>query len=111
MKEELYIAVTLDENGNILDFDSTIEELEYEEGEIIGENWFDIFIKPDERNDVFRVFRENFESSDLLNISLWQHITDIKTKDGNHKLIDFENTILICADGKKVLYSKGVEYF
>jgi len=110
MKEKLYIAVALDENGNILDFDSTIEELEYEEGEVIGKNWFDIFIKPDNQLEVIKLFKENFYSEDLFNTNLWKHLTEIKTRDGHHKLIDFENSILIYENGKKALYSKGVEY-
>jgi PAS domain-containing protein len=111
MVKEFYISVTLDKKWDILDFDSTIEGLEYDKSEVIGKNWFDMFIEPDDQNKVLQLFQNNFYCNDLLNKNLWQHITDIKTKDGHHKLIDFENTILIYDNGKKVLYSKGVEYF
>lgn len=111
MKPQLYISVTLDEKEIILDFDSTIESLEYDKIEVIGKNWFDMFIERDDQNKVLQLFQNNFYCNDLLNKNLWQHITDIKTKDGHHKLIDFENTILIYDNGKKVLYSKGVEHF
>jgi hypothetical protein len=111
MEKEFYISVTLDEKGEILDFESTIDGLEYDKSEVIGKSWFDIFIEPNDQNKVLKLFQDNFYSDDLLNKNLWQHITDIKTKDGNHKLIDFENTILVYDNGKKVLYSKGIEHF
>jgi len=110
-RNQFDISVTLDEKGNILDFESTIEGLEYDKKEIVDKNWFDMFIEPDEQNKVFKLFQDNFYSDDLLNKSLWQHSTDIKTKDGHHKLIDFENTILVYDNGKKVLYLKGIEHY
>ena len=111
MGKELYISVTLDDKGEILDFKSTIEGLEYEKSDVIGKNWFDMFIEPEDQSEVLKLFQNNFYSDDLLNKSLWQHITDVKTKDGDHKVIDFENTILVYDNGKKVLYSQGVEHF
>jgi PAS domain-containing protein len=111
MNNQLYISITLDEKGYILDFESIIEGLKYDKSEVIGKNWFDMFIEPIDQSEVLKLFRDNFYSDDLLNKSLWQHITDIKTKDGHHKLIDFENTILVYDNGKKALYSKGIEHF
>jgi PAS domain-containing protein len=111
MGKEFYMSIALDDKGKILDFESTIDGLEYEKSEVIGKNWFDMFIEPIDHNKVLKLFQDNFYSDDLLNKSLWQHSTDIKTKDGHHKLIDFENTILVYDNGKKVLYSKGIEHY
>lgn len=106
-----YMSVVLDKNAIIMEFYSTIEGIKYDKSEVIGKNWFDIFIEPDEQSIVLKLFRDNFYSDDLLNENLWKHITDIKTNDGHHKLIDFENTILVYDNGKKALFSKGVEHF
>lgn len=108
--QQTSIRVILDEKGNILDYESTIKGLEYDKSEVIGKNWFDIFIEPEDQSKVLKLFNDNFYSNDLLDKSLWQHITDIKTKDQYHKLIDFENTILVYDNGKKALYLKGVEH-
>ena len=111
MDEKLYIRVILDEKGGILDFDATIEGLEYQKSEVIGKNWFDIFIEPEEQLEILKQFQANFNSENLLDKNLWQHTTDLKTKDGHHKLIDFENTILVYENGKKVLFSNGLEHY
>jgi len=111
MNQPLYISVVLDEQGDILDFESTIEGVEYDKSEVIGRNWFELFIEPDEQSEILKLFKDNFYNDDLLNKSLWKYTTDIKTKDCHHKLIDFENSILIYENGKKALYSKGMEHY
>lgn len=108
---EHYFEITLNQEGIIFKFESNIKGLDYQEKDIVGKSWFDIFIEPTEQERFKKLFEDHFHSEDFFNTPLWKHTTDIKTQDGHHKLIDFENTILIYPDGRKALYMLGLEYF
>ena len=104
------LNVVLNQNGIILSFESTIEELEYAQDEVLGKNWFDIFIEPTNRNMMFQLFIESFYGDNFLdkNIQLYTH--DVVTKNAHHKLIDFENEMVLSHTGEKFIFVKGIEH-
>ena len=108
MIEKNIIKVILDENAIILDFECTFSSLEcYTKEEVVGKNWFEIFIEPNDNNDVKKVFLEAFTNK----TTSWKtHSNDVLCKDGTHKLIDFENSITPYGD-TKVIISLGREHF
>lgn len=105
-----YLNVILNQNGIILSFESTIEELEYAQDEVLGKNWFDIFIEPTDRNEMFQLFIECFYSDKFLEKKLELHTNDVRTKNGHHKLIDFENEMVLSHTGEKFIFVKGIEH-
>lgn len=94
------IVVAIDEKGNV----SLINEkgasiLGYSENEIIGENWFESFIPPAIKNEMFSVFKE------LMNENVKPveyHENQILTKDKEIRIIAWHNTILKDDNGKLV---------
>jgi len=104
LKKE-YIEVTLDSFATIIEFKNTFSDLGYTEEEVIGENWFDLFIEGDDFVKIFEVFSGLF----LLNNEKWEtYGNDITFKSDIHKSIDFSNEI-IKVNGEKLLRFRGVE--
>ncbi|BCD62817.1 HTH-type transcriptional regulator, bacterioopsin transcriptional activator and related proteins [Nitratiruptor sp. YY08-26] len=101
-----FLLVVLDEMGNIVEFHNEIEGLGYDEEEVIGKNWFDTFINPNDRQKVFHVFCEIIAGNDK-NYETYNN--DILCKNGTHKFIDFYNK-LITKNGKKYTFSVGLEH-
>ncbi len=100
-----YIIVILDENGTIIDFESTIEPF-CNDKEVIGKNWFDTFINPHDKEKIFTVFLEILQGNDK---AYQTYKNDIFCKDGTHRLIDFYNR-LVTKNGKKYTFSFGIEH-
>jgi PAS domain S-box-containing protein len=66
----------------------------YAAGEIIGKNWYNIFIPEDKRKDVFEVFGQ------LLSQQQHPHYqNNIVLKDGSQRLINWSNVPLFDSDG------------
>ena len=102
-----YIKVKLDTQGNILEFDSTFENLVYDENDIVGKNWFDLFIDESDKQKLKDVFKTIIEGDE----TKWKfYNNDIKCLDGTHKYMDFTNTLHV-ENGKKIIESIGVEHF
>ncbi|MFX1382457.1 MAG: PAS domain S-box protein [Promethearchaeota archaeon] len=86
------VLLTLDRNGNITLLNKKGHEiLEYEEGELLGKNWFDTCLPEHNREEVKKVFgtimRGLVESEEF-------HENTIITKNGTEKLIAWHNTLL-----------------
>ena len=105
-----WLNVVLNQNGIILSYESAIEELEYAQDEVIGKNWFDIFIEPTDKNKIFKLFMECFYRDNFLDKKPQLHTNDVITKNGHHKLIDFENEMLLSHTGEKFILVKGIEH-
>ena len=101
-----YLMVILDEKGDIVDFASTLSEVEYTPKELIGRNWFDIFISPSDREKIQNVFQSIIQGDDRV---FKTYKNDILCKNGRHRLIDFYNK-LVTKDGKKYTFSVGIEH-
>jgi hypothetical protein len=101
------ITVILNRDAIIVDIISDIIELKFEKIDVLGKNWFDIFIAPADRAKVMEVF------TGLLNgeHEKWHtHRHDIKSQDGKHLFLDFENDIFI-ENGETYILSKGVLHY
>lgn len=107
MKNEQYISALLDENATILEFESTLNVDCHNKNDVIGKNWFDMFIDSRDYESVMKVFKSFFYKDE----KTWEtYANDIKCKDGKHILIDFKNSIEI-RDGKKYISSIGTEHY
>ena len=85
------IVVTLDINANIITFNKCAEKLSgYTKEEVLGKNWFDIFISSDGDKSVSKVFNKVLES--MPDVS--QYENSILIKDGKERVINWNNNVL-----------------
>lgn len=95
-KEELFhylldklhmIAVGLDPFGNITFTNPFLLQLTgYTEEEVLGKNWFDLFVSPERREEMYRVFREFFGTEMHL-----RYENPILTKSGEERIVSWNN--------------------
>jgi PAS domain S-box-containing protein len=86
------MILTLDREANITLINKKgLEILGYTKDELLGQNWFDICIPKDKRNDMKNVFSQIIQGK----ISQLDHYeNEVETKTGEIKLISWYNTIL-----------------
>ena len=102
------LIISIDDHGDItLLNDSGHSLLGYEQGELIGKNWFDTCISLDIREDVRKVFKK-LMSGDIENVETYENA--MFTKNGTEKIVRWHNTILRNDDGGIIgLLSSGVD--
>ena len=106
MKKE-YIEVTLNSSAEIIKFKNTFSDLGYTEKDVIGKNWFNLFIDENNTIEVLEVFSSLF----LKDSKNWKtYKNDIKCKNGSHKSIDFSNE-MVDINGEKFMKFRGVEHY
>jgi len=102
-----YLRAVLDENAVIQEFESTLGIECHKGSDVVGKNWFDIFIDSRDYEKVMNVFRSLFDKDE----TKWEtYANDIKCKNGKHVLIDFKNSIET-REGKKYLVFVGTEHY
>ncbi len=85
------IIITLDTKANITTFNKCAEDLSgYAKEEVLGKNWFDIFISPDDDKNISKVFNKVLES--MPDVS--QNENSIITKDGKERVINWNNNVI-----------------
>ncbi len=103
-KSDLYlnlvevIIVALDRDGKITMLNKKgYSLLEYEEGKLVGKNWFEICLPKQIRKDVFEFFkklmRREIETTEF-------YENPILTKSGDEKIISWRNTLLFDNKGE-----------
>lgn len=107
MENKEYIRAVLDENAIILEFESTLGVNCYKSEDVVGKNWFEVFIDSRDYENVMSVFKSLFFEDE----KKWNtYANDITCKNSKHVLIDFKNSIDII-DGKKRLSFIGTEHY
>jgi len=91
-------SVNADENITLIN-KKGCEILGYEEGELIGKNWFDTLVPERIRDEVRGVFRE-LMAGEIESVEHYEN--PLLTKDGEERLIAFHNTIIRDANGQIV---------
>jgi PAS domain S-box-containing protein len=91
------VAVLLDHEGNITFCnDYLLNLIGWRKDEILGRNWFDLFISPDEKDKLKRAWASIIEGEeDYLH---YENI--IVTREGKERLISWNNTVLHDLAGK-----------
>jgi len=90
MPNEIILSVTLDSKATIVSFSDTDSCITgYEASEVIGKNWFEVFISKQNTQEIQNVF-ENFFMGDL---SYWEYENSITCKDGTHKHLKWQNAL------------------
>jgi len=83
--------VVLDSHADILIFEGLASAISgYEASEVIGKNWFEIFIPEQNLGEMHTVFDAFFNGD----ISFWKYKNAIACKDGTYKDIEWTNTLL-----------------
>lgn len=92
------IAVTLDCNGSITFCnDFLLDVTGWRREEVLGNNWFDLFIPEQVRENIRAVFRANISRDELKHFE-----NTILTKNGQQRLIVWDNTTLHDPDGRAI---------
>jgi two-component system sensor kinase FixL len=85
------IVTTLDSNANITTFNRYAEELTgYKKAEVLGKNWFDIFIPEKYQETVPAVFKDALKNMQVAD----QYENPILIKSGEERLISWSNNVL-----------------
>jgi len=92
------IVLTVDPAGTIVTFNKYAEVLTgYDKGEVVGRNWFDIFIPAEEKQPIMQTFAEIFANKS----HSMSHENTIVTKEGSHHLISWSNNVIRDNTGKE----------
>jgi len=102
-----YLKVILDSDATILRFECQLFDCHYSDKEIIGKNWFDLFIDTQDKEAVMKVFKGLFYGDEQ---SWKSYKNDIICKSGQYRLLDFHNQIFE-KDGVRYLNSIAIEHF
>lgn len=101
------LIILIDSNGVIRNYECRFDEMIcYTPEEIIGKNWFDVFIDENDKDKIRPVFK------DIMNNHPEEYLffrNDILSKDGRHILLDFHNR-LISLNDKKYIFSIAIEH-
>jgi len=99
MDDENTFYVVLDTHANIIAFEGLASSISgYTASEVIGRNWFELFIPESNLEEMLNVFN-GFLDGDL---SFWEYENEITCKDGTHQLIRWKNALRRSADGSAV---------
>ena len=92
------IGVILDIEGNIILCNDYLLNLTgWKKDEILNQSWFDTFIPMDVRTDIqLQIFKKSLEAGNIVE----HYENEIITRDGNLKMISWNNTILKDHNGK-----------
>jgi PAS domain S-box-containing protein len=105
MDDENTFYVILDTHANIIDFKGLASQISgYTASEVMGRNWFELFIPDSNLQEMLSVF-QRFLDGDL---SFWEYDNEITCKDGTHQLIRWKNSLRRGADGTPTsIHSQG----
>jgi len=97
--------VSLDSGALIANFNTTASEISgYAKDEVLGKNWFEVFIPNEDLLEVLKVFNSLFYGENLH----WEYTNDITCKDGTLKTIKWVNNIALNNQNKpKLIHSSG----
>ena len=95
---------TLDSIANIVSFNDPDKITGYSSEEIIGKNWFTVFIPFQNTIEIMKVFQDTFNDSTVH----WEYKNNIRHKDGSEIRISFKNTKLFNENNiQEFIYSEG----
>ncbi|MCV6606954.1 MAG: PAS domain S-box protein [Campylobacterales bacterium] len=102
---EVKFQVQLDAGAIIKEFnDEACQISGYTKEEVIGKNWFEVFIPESNMMEVLEVFQNLFKGDN----SYWEFENEITCKNGEKKLLKWSNEILRNNIGKPYgISSKG----
>lgn len=92
MRNVKLLSVMLDRNGNVLFINDYLLKLtQYTSEEVLGQNWFDLFLDEDIRSGIRHIYKKvmNGRKSVIPNFE-----SEILTKKGKKILISWNNTVL-----------------
>jgi len=92
------ILVVLDKRGNIVMLNKKgYEILQYTEGELIGRNWFDIYIPKENPKEIYEIFKKLMRNESQ-NTEFYEN--SILTKSGEEMIIAWHSTLLYDNNGE-----------
>jgi sigma-B regulation protein RsbU (phosphoserine phosphatase) len=95
------IGVGLDRNGTIVFVNPSLLTLTgWTEAEVMGRNWFDLFVPEPVREDIRRVFDTVMRQKHMAALSSYEN--EIITRSGEHRYIAWSNVVTLDTQGEVV---------
>jgi PAS domain S-box-containing protein len=91
LKDVNAIFVVIDKDGKVIEFNKYAQEITgYKASQVVGYDWFEIFISEEDKIELQVVF------DDIINHNkkYWKHTNNIVCKDGTKKLISWNNSLI-----------------
>jgi len=106
MSRNEILTVSLDSGACIVEFEDKNSQITgYTKDEVIGKNWFEIFVPDQILVEVLEVFNSLFYGKD----DYWEYQNEIRTKSGDTIMIKWENHLIKDKNNKpKYVFSTGV---
>ena len=107
MLNQNVFKVSLDAGAIIIDFNDTASKISgYSKNEVLGKNWFEVFIPDENMVEILTVFNDLFYGEKLY----WEHTNNIICKNGTIKTLKWTNNIIKNENNKpKLITSIGTE--
>jgi len=103
---EKYVAIILDKDAKIVEFESTIKNLISSKNQLLGTNWFDLFVESNDTNKVLQSLSNIFCDDIKVCKQFWKHLICTEKERVDNDLNRIENNVVIYDNGKKALSSK-----
>lgn len=106
MKNTHTFVVALDSEANIVEFNEYASKLTgYKKNEVLGKNWFALFIPEANMIEILEVFNSLFYGEE----KFWEYTNDITILDGSKRTIKWNNTLIKNEQGRpEYIYSLGI---
>jgi PAS domain S-box-containing protein len=93
------VSMMLDRNAQITYCNDHLLRLTgWRREEVIGQNWFDLFLQPDLAEELHSVYSALLENQP----AAWHHENEIVTRSGERRLIRWNNSVLRSASGEAI---------
>jgi PAS domain S-box-containing protein len=93
------VAVTLDNTGTVIFCNEFLLKLSgWQKADVVGQNWFDLFIPPDSTSQVENIFTQTITTGDFPA----HYENDIITKCGQRRTVAWHNTVYHAPDGRVI---------
>ena len=99
-------VVSLDCDANIIDINDIALNLSgYSKKQLIGKNYFDIFITPEDKDEIVKVFSNVLSGHN----NYWKHKNNIILKDGTLHCLNWSNALVTDKDENvKTIHAFGI---
>jgi len=94
--DKIELSGLLNKDAKIIEFNDRMNITGHTTEQVIGKNWFDIFINESNMLEIRQVFSSFFCADE----PHWTYDNCITCKDGKKKLLRFNNNIILNEEGK-----------
>jgi len=102
-------TVVLNSEAIIVEYEDRADLLGYAKDEVIGKNWFEVFISSPDMSKAKEVFSSLFEKKEISKLD--SYANDIRKKNCKHVLIDFDNQMFFDSNSELFVRADDNEHY